>query len=241
MSTELPPSKEPVAEADSELVQVQQHPTGAVLLTLNRPAALNALDLATLTALQSAVAAVRSAPDVTAVVITGQGRLFSAGIDLTDDTFQVGEASDVYRGKRILDRQHELIEDVAALPMPTIAAVNGHAVGGGGFGLMMACDIRLAVADAQMWLVPAALSVIQDFGVTWALQRALGTTRTWTLLATGERLGATEALQAGLLSEVFADQAALREGVETWLGRCCASGRPVRCPTSCGWSRWRTH
>lgn len=185
-----------------------------MVITLDRPDQLNALNPAMLTELLAAIEDIRADPTVKAVVVTGRGRLFSAGVDLTTPFFMedVDDVS-VYSGKRLLDWQHELILALHELPVPTLAALNGHACGGGGFGIAMACDLRFAVAGCQMWLVPGALDVVQDFGLSWLLQRVIGPSRTMHLALTGRRVAAEEALTWGLINEVHPDVSALEAAV----------------------------
>jgi enoyl-CoA hydratase/carnithine racemase len=153
-------------------------------------------------------------PAVTCMVITGRGRHFSAGVDVRGPFFMEGVADDsVFAGKRLLDRQHHLIETLHHLPFLTVAAVNGAAIGGGGFGLAMACDMRVAVSTAAFRMVPTRLAVVQDFGLTWMLRRLIGPSRTLHLAVFGQELTAPTALEWGLVNEVVEDQNALRERV----------------------------
>lgn len=181
-------------------------------ITLNRPNQLNALNPQMLEELLDAVSVVSESVDLNALVLTGNGRLFSAGVDLTTPFFMENVTdTSIYSGKRLLDSQHKIIAALYELPIPTLAAMNGHAVGGGGFGLAMACDLRFAVNDAEMWMVPGALDVVQDFGLSWMVQRAVGPTRAFHLALTGYRLSAGEARVWGLVNEVAEDQGALAE------------------------------
>lgn len=200
--------------------------SGAAVITLDRPDQLNALDPAMLAELLEALAEVRADADVTCLVVTGRGRLFSAGVDLTTPFFMESvDDRSVYSGKRLLDWQHELIVALHELPVPTLAAMNGHAVGGGGFGIAMACDLRYAVADARMWMVPGALDVVQDFGLSWMLQRVIGPSRTMHMALTGRQVSAAEALSWGLVNEVHDDRDALDRAVSEFVDSLAGMGR----------------
>lgn len=194
------------------------------VVTLDRPDRLNALDPDMLVELLDAVAAIARS-DAHAMVLTGRGRLFSAGVDL-DTPFFMEHVDDpsIYSGKRLLDDQHRIIEAIHELPMPTLAALNGHACGGGGLGLAMACDIRFALAGAQMWMVPGALDVVQDFGLTWLVQRLVGPSRALHMALTGYRVQAEEGLTWGLVNEVYPDLEALSEAVDRFVTQVSSTG-----------------
>lgn len=207
----------------SERIELEMRP-GAALLTLNRPERLNALDPKMLEELLEALAAVAHS-GANALVLTGRGRLFSAGVDLDTPFFMEHvEDSSVYSGKRLLDWQHEVIEALYSLPFPTIAALNGDACGGGGLGLAMACDMRFAVAGSRFWMVPGALDVVQDFGLSWLVQRQVGPSRALHMALTGYRVTADEALTWGLVNEVFPDADALASAVDVLIDRLSAQG-----------------
>lgn len=194
------------------------------VVTLNRPEKLNALDPQMLSELVTVLGEVRTS-SAKALVLTGAGRLFSAGVDL-DTPFFMEHVDDpsIYSGKRLLDDQHALITAIHDLPIPTLAAINGHACGGGGLGLAMACDLRFAVSDAKMWMVPGALDVVQDFGLSWLVQRLVGPSRALHMAMTGYRVGGDEALAWGLVNEVHSDADALAAAVDGFVERVSAQG-----------------
>ncbi|NWJ71070.1 enoyl-CoA hydratase/isomerase family protein [Pseudonocardia sp. ICBG1122] len=181
-----------------------------VRIVLDRPEHLNALDPAMLDELLDVLGALAVDEEVNGLVLTGRGRLFSAGVDLSSPFFMedLDDEGD-YTGKRLLDRQHRVITALFELPFVTVAGVNGHAVGGGGFGLAMACDLRVAVAGARFWMVPAALAVVQDFGLGWLVQRQIGTSRTLQMATLGTRVEASTAAEWGLVNEVVESREAL--------------------------------
>src|SRR4051794_10428609 len=177
------------------MAEVEVAREGAVqTITLNRPDKLNAFTLAVHEDLQAALEEARD-PAVRAVVITGAGRGFSAGQDLT----AFGEAGDVATMLRAT--YHVNVLAIRSLEKPVIAAVNGVCAGAG-LSLACACDIRIARDDA--FLVPGFVGVglIPDSGGTFFIQRLLGTPRAFEWMTSNRRLTAAEAHAWGLVSEV---------------------------------------
>jgi 2-(1,2-epoxy-1,2-dihydrophenyl)acetyl-CoA isomerase len=177
------------------MAEVEAARDGAVqTITLNRPDKLNAFTLGVHEGLHAALEEARD-PAVRAVVITGAGRGFSAGQDLT----AFGEAGDV--GQMLRATYHVTVLAISSLEKPVIAAVNGVCAGAG-LSLACACDIRLA-SDAAFF-VPGfvGIGLIPDSGGSYFLQRLLGTPRAFEWMASNRRLTAAEALAWGLVSEV---------------------------------------
>jgi 2-(1,2-epoxy-1,2-dihydrophenyl)acetyl-CoA isomerase len=178
------------------MAEVETSRDGAVLtITLNRPDVLNAFN----TALHRAFAtALKDARDggVRAVVITGAGRGFCVGQDLTEFREASGDI-----GARLRDNYHPNIRAIRALEKPVIAAVNGAAAGAG-MSLACACDLRVAADSATF--VPAFINIglIPDSGGSYFVARILGPARAFEWLASGKRLTAAEAHAWGLVSEV---------------------------------------
>src|SRR5215210_2696787 len=169
---------------------------GAVLtITLNRPDVLNAFNADLHRALRGALKEAR-ADDVRAVVVTGAGRGFCVGQDLTEFREAPGDI-----GERLRGSYHPNILALRALEKPVIAAVNGPAAGAG-LSLACACDLRIA-SDAATF-VPAFINIglVPDSGCTYFVRRLLGTARAFEWLAGGRRLTAAEAHARGLVSEV---------------------------------------
>lgn len=185
-------------------------------ITLARPEKLNALNPQMLEELLDALARLHNAGSLNALVLTGSGRLFSAGVDLGTSFFMenVTDAS-VFSGTRLLNWQHRVIEGLYGLPFVTVAALNGDAVGGGGLGLAMACDLRVSVRSATFWMVPTMLDVVQDFGLSWLMQRQIGPSRTMQMAILGEPVGAEQGLQWGMVNELVDDQEALAARVRS--------------------------
>ena len=156
---------------------------GAVLtITLNRPEKLNALDASVHAGLREALAEAAE-PDIRAVVLTGAGRGFCVGQDLTEfeDTPDIGAA--------LRERYHPNVLAIRVLEKPVLAAVNGVAAGAG-LSLACACDLRLAADSATFVPGFIGLGLVPDAGGAYFLGRLLGTPRAFELMASGRRLSA---------------------------------------------------
>jgi 2-(1,2-epoxy-1,2-dihydrophenyl)acetyl-CoA isomerase len=178
------------------MAEVEVTRDGAVMtLTLNRPDVLNALNQAVHDGLRAALKDARK-PDVRAVVVTGAGRGFCVGQDLTEFREAPGDI-----GGRLRGSYHPNILALRRLEKPVIAAVNGSAAGAG-LSLAFACDLRLA-ADVATF-VPAFVNValVPDSGSSYFATRLLGYARAFEWLASGRPLPAPEAHAWGLVSEV---------------------------------------
>ena len=178
------------------MAEVETSRDGAVLtITLNRPDVLNAFNTAMHRALAAALRDARDAA-VRAVVITGAGRGFCVGQDLTEFREAPGDI-----GSRLRDNYHPNVRAIRALEKPVIAAVNGAAAGAG-MSLACACDLRIAADTATF--VPAFINIglIPDSGGSYFVTRILGPARAFEWLASGKRLTAAEAHGWGLVSEV---------------------------------------
>jgi 2-(1,2-epoxy-1,2-dihydrophenyl)acetyl-CoA isomerase len=178
------------------MAEVETSRDGAVLtITLNRPDVLNAFDTAMHRALAGALRDAR-AREVRAVVLTGAGRGFCVGQDLTE----FREASgDIASGLR--DNYHPNVLAIRALEKPVIAAVNGAAAGAG-LSIACACDLRIAADSASF--IPAFINIglVPDSGGSYFVTRILGPARAFEWMTSGRKLTATEAHAWGLVSEV---------------------------------------
>jgi 2-(1,2-epoxy-1,2-dihydrophenyl)acetyl-CoA isomerase len=187
------------------VAEVETSRDAAVLtITLNRPDVLNAFNAAMHKALAAALKEARD-DSVRAVVITGAGRGFCVGQDLTEFREAPGDIGD-----RLRAGYHPNVVAIRALEKPVIAAVNGAAAGAG-LSFACACDIRLA-ADGAMF-VPAFVNIglIPDSGGSFFIERLLGPARAFEWMSSGRRLTAAEAHAWGLVSEVVeADRLAAR-------------------------------
>jgi 2-(1,2-epoxy-1,2-dihydrophenyl)acetyl-CoA isomerase len=190
------------------MAEVETSRDGAVLtITLNRPDVLNAFNGAMHRALAAALKDARDG-GVRAVVLTGAGRGFCVGQDLTEFREAPGDI-----GSRLRDNYHPTIRAIRALEKPVIAAVNGAAAGAG-MSLACACDLRLAADSATF--VPAFINIclIPDSGGSYFVTRILGPARAFEWLASGKRLTAAEAHAWGLVSEVVESAALASRAAE---------------------------
>jgi enoyl-CoA hydratase len=169
---------------------------GQALLTIDRPGARNALSPEVVQALRAALARAEADPAVRVVVLTGAGdRAFSAGGDLgalPEAGFLAGHA---------LRREYAtLLEALSGSPLPIVARVNGHALGGG-LGLVLACDLAVAVDSAELGTPEIDVGLFPMMVLAW-LQRHVGRKRARELVLTGDRLKAEDALRWGLVNRV---------------------------------------
>lgn len=168
------------------------------VVTIARPDVLNALNATDLEGLREAIAECNARQDVGAVIITGGGeKSFVAGGDIAELSIDIGAA-----GALELPMQ-PVFDAIAASPKPTIAAVNGYALGGG-FELALACDIRICSDRATFGLPELGWSVLPAAGGVTRLTRLIGPGRALELILTGRRLSADEALSAGVVTRVTA-------------------------------------
>jgi 2-(1,2-epoxy-1,2-dihydrophenyl)acetyl-CoA isomerase len=178
------------------MAEVETSREGAVLtITLNRPDVLNAFNEQMHEALAVALEGARAA-DVRAVVLTGAGRGFCVGQDLTEFREAPGDI-----GARLRGSYHPNVLAIRALEKPVIAAVNGAAAGAG-LSFACACDLRIAADSASF--VPAFINVglVPDSGGTYFVTRILGPAKAFEWLSSGRKLSAAEAHSWGLVSEV---------------------------------------
>lgn len=168
---------------------------GIAVLTLDRPAALNALTDHTVAALHAQLDALAHEPALRALVLTGAGRAFCAGFDLTHaarapSQDELGAAA-AWTARQ--ERFAGLVTKMRALRAPVIAAVNG-AAHGGGLALALGCEMRFAAASARFSAAFVKLGLTGcDMGVSWLLPRAVGLSRSFEILLTGRPVDATEA------------------------------------------------
>ena len=190
------------------MAEVEVSREGAVqTITLNRPDVLNAFNGAMHRALAGALKDARD-PDVRAVIITGAGRGFCVGQDLTEFREAAGDIASRLRGT-----YHPNVLAIRALEKPVIAAVNGAAAGAG-LSFACACDLRIAGESASF--VPAFVNVglVPDSGGTFFVERLVGYARAFEWLCSGRRLRAAEAEAWGVVSEVVEDGRLLERAAE---------------------------
>lgn len=185
-----------VAE-DSILTTVRE---GAVWITLNRPDALNAITPDMVAGIEAALARAGE-DDIRAVVLTGTGRAFCAGVDLK---FVRSRNGDETAMARFLRSVLGVMSRLESFPRPVIAAVNGLALAGG-LELVLCCDLVVAARSAKMGDAHANFGLLPGGGGTVRLPRRIGPTRAKYLLYTGEFVSAESLVEAGLVNEMVED------------------------------------
>jgi len=187
-----------------------EHDGGVALLTIDRPEALNALDVRTLTDLRERLLSLRDDSATRAVVVTGAGeRAFAAGADI-----KYMSELDPGAAKAWGELGQNVAQLLEASPAPTIAAVNGFALGGG-CELALACDIRYASASAKLGQPEINLGIIPGWGGTQRLARVCGLGVAKDLILTGRIVDAEEALRLGLVTAVFPAAELVERALET--------------------------
>jgi enoyl-CoA hydratase len=191
---------------DERLVITEKRGDGTALLRLNRPDALNALNIATRKALADAITALHDDAEVRCIVLTGDDRAFAAGADLKEFV----DASAV----EIMQRRSERYWNaVAATPQPVIAAIRGYAMGGG-LELAMACDLIVVGESAQLGQPEIRVGIMPGAGGTQRLTRAVGKYQAMRLCLLGRPISGKEAYAMGLASEVVPDADVLEHALE---------------------------
>ena len=188
---------------------------GVSLITMNRPDKLNAMTSEMVEMLHETLSSVSRNRDTRAVILTGAGHGFCAGLDLGG----YGEApgyqwnGSVERGFAVQKHIASLIPRLRSLPQPVISAVNGPA-SGGGFALVLGSDIRIASTTARFnaAFIRIGLSAC-DIGTSWLLPRLIGAARAQELMLTGRLFDSDEALRIGLVTEVVPQEALLESAL----------------------------
>lgn len=179
-------------ETESHLL-CERHDEGYAVVTLNRPDRFNALSHALVADLREQLAKLEVDDDIRAIVLTGAGRAFCAGADLKAGPSDV---EDVIRRLYI-----PLVELIAEMGTPIVAAVNGPAAGAG-FSLALNADFRLAATTASFSMSFVKVGLVPDAGATWLLPRIVGATRAAEIALLGRKVTAEQALAWNLVNEV---------------------------------------
>ncbi len=194
---------------EEQVLKVERREDGLVILTLQRARRRNALGRVLVTALRETVAALHGDRVARVVVITGAGdKAFCAGADLKERAEMNPQEVEVF-----VRSLRAMMDEIAALPQPTIAALNGAALGGG-FELALACDMRVALPGAVIGLPETHLGIIPGAGGTQRLSRLVGASMAKELIFTSRRVQGVEAQRLGLVSRV---------APEGQLMECCAA------------------
>ncbi|MBT6096198.1 MAG: enoyl-CoA hydratase [Rhodospirillaceae bacterium] len=193
------------------------------VITLNRPEALNALNADVITKLGEAFETA-AASDARCVIITGAGdKAFCAGADIKELT-----ANSTLQHKQMLQRGQRTLSRLADLPIPSIAAINGYAFGGG-LETALACTFRLATPNAKVGLPEVKLGMVPGYGGTQRLPRIVGETRALEIIMSGRTVGAEEALDIGLVSQIVEDDVpgGIVEGAKAFARNFTGYGLPI--------------
>jgi enoyl-CoA hydratase/carnithine racemase len=197
-------------------LQVDQH---IAVLTLNDPARRNAMSLEMMDALWAARAEIESLADIRAVIVTGSGDAFSAGGNIHDMVERRGvfASEDPAWARNInRDRVHQIPRAIHGISAPTIAAVNGHAIGGG-CDLAVMCDIRIAGESAKFSESFLRVGLLPGDGGAWFLPRAVGLSRAMEMALTCQVVDAAQADRIGLVSRVVPDAQLMSAAMEVAL------------------------
>lgn len=189
------------------------------LITINRPEALNALNSKVISELEQAVAAVEADTSLAAMILTGEGRSFVAGADIAEQC-----PMDPAAGRKWGQRGSALMRRIELLPIPTIAAVNGFALGGG-CELAMSCDIILASEKAKFGQPEVGLGITPGFSGTQRLPRRVGMAKAKELIFSGKMIKADEAEKIGLVNAVYAPEELMNGAME--MAKSFAANAPV--------------
>ena len=199
---------------ENQLILVEQK-NGIATVTLNAPDKLNALSPQMLDAFNAALDSIAADETVRALILTGAGRAFCAGADLSGDG-QKG-LSAYERGEAVRKAMNEsfnpVIKKIADLPVPTLSAVNGVAAGGG-YGVALASDLVIAAQSAKFILVfTSQLGLIPDLGASWHAPRQLGRAKAMAAAFFGDRMSAEKAVEEGLIWRCVPDDDLMTEAV----------------------------
>lgn len=185
--------------------------SGVATITLNRPDRLNAITATMLAELKEAIARAAASKDARCLLLTGAGRAFCAGQDLSDRTVSAGpEAERPDLSKSLSEGYNPFILSLIELPMPTICAVNGVAAGAGA-NIALACDIVLAARSAKFLQAFAKIGLIPDSGGSYFLPRLLGLPRARALALLAEPVGAEQAEEWGMIWKAVDDDTLMLE------------------------------
>jgi 2-(1,2-epoxy-1,2-dihydrophenyl)acetyl-CoA isomerase len=176
---------------------------GVMTITLARPDKLNAFTGVMHAELREALSAAERDEAVRCVVLTGEGRAFSAGQDLTEERLRGADGAFDF-GARLERDYNPLVERLYAFPKVTLAALNGPTVGAAA-NIALACDILVATRSAYLQQAFARIALVPDANNTWSLPRIVGAKRALALMLTADQIPADELLRMGLVYKVFDD------------------------------------
>lgn len=178
-------------------IQFDIKETGVANLTISRPKALNALNAEVFNDLEKLLSEIESNKSIKCLVISGEGKSFVAGADIKEMS-----AHSADEALKMSQRGQDIFNRISNLPYPTLAAVNGFALGGG-LELAMSCDIIVASEKAKLGLPEVSLGLIPGYGGTQRLSRLIGTAKANRVVFSGDIFTAQQMMSWGLVSDVF--------------------------------------
>lgn len=193
-------------------------------ITLNRPENRNSMTEDVLEGLRACVARVKEDPDLRCVVITGRGKSFCAGADFKSGVQRDGDASRKLLPNERSFAMYSPFLSILQIEIPVIGALQGHAIGGG-FGLALVCDIRVANRDARYGANFTKLGIHPGMATTYILPRLVGLPRAAELLFTGRIISGAEAADFGMVNHAVAEAEVVPHALE--LAREIASAAPI--------------
>ncbi len=186
-------------------IQLEKDGDGIALLTLNRPQAMNAIDRPMTGEMREAIAEIEADPDMQVVLVTGADeKAFCVGVDLKERQNLSDEEAEVYRHGELFPMYREL----DGMETPTIAVVNGHALGGG-FEIALACDLIVATESARFGLPEVKWGLIPSAGGCTKLPKLIGAARAKEIILTARTITAEEAERLGIINRVVAPETRL--------------------------------
>lgn len=178
------------------IVETRGH---TALIRINRPAERNSLSVSTLQELDATLSALTLRDDISAIIFTGTGDVFSAGANIRELQTLTPATARIFA-----EHGQQLFQKIADAPQLTIAAINGYCIGGG-LDLALACDVRIASPDAVFAHPGARLGIITGWGGTQRLPRLIGTARALEMFMTARHVMSAEAHTIGLVNRVSDD------------------------------------
>ena len=201
-----------------QFLSFQPDADGLAIVAVNRPAKMNALNRDVISELSEAFRIAREDPAIKGLILTGTGdKAFIAGAD-------IGELAEVdaLEAERISRRGQQIFRSLETMRKPSVAAINGYALGGG-LELAMCCTIRIASENAKLGQPEVRLGIVPGYGATQRLPRLVGRGRALELLLSGEPIDAREAHRIGLVNAVV-PQEQLISAAKQWAGKVLANG-----------------
>ena len=190
-------------------IEIERHDAVAVV-RMNRPDALNAFNTSLRKEMLPAVREVNEDDSIRVVVLTGAGRGFSAGADLSEMPAGDSTGGEFHVEDQLNGEYKPALMEIQEAPKPWISAINGPCAGiGSAFG--MVCDLTVMADDAYIYQAFAAIGLVPDGGATWHLVRTLGRKRAYEVIATGEKIAAQKCLDWGLCNRVVPAESLLEE------------------------------